>query len=124
MKTKKYSVEVLFEGGGISINQDFSKLNNLEVIGILEVLKKEALDRLETTEPTEDDKKKEEFLNTPISGLDWSTRTYNCLRSTRAHSVGELIQFSTIDLLKFRNLGPFVVREVRMVLKKHGIEWG
>lgn len=62
----------------------------------------------------------EVFLNASIDGLDFSVRTYNCLRRTGIDTVGKLLNMSEEDLLHIRNFGQKCLVEVKDVLKEYG----
>ena len=48
-----------------------------------------------------------------IEELDFSVRTYNCLKKASVLSVGELTQISEVDLMNIRNFGRKSLTEVR-----------
>lgn len=48
-----------------------------------------------------------------IEELDFSVRTYNCLKKANVLSVGELTQISEVDLMNIRNFGRKSLTEVR-----------
>lgn len=48
-----------------------------------------------------------------IEELNFSVRTYNCLKRKRIDTVDQLMEMSDADLLKIRNFGAGCLREVR-----------
>jgi len=60
-------------------------------------------------------------LDTRIEELDFSVRTFNCLRREGVGSVGELIQKTPSDLLAIRNFGKKSLSEVIDKLKSLGL---
>lgn len=62
----------------------------------------------------------EEGDNTPIEGLDLRVRTYNCLKRSSIHTVGQLLALSKAQLLAIRNFGPQDYEEVREQLIARG----
>ena len=60
-------------------------------------------------------------LSKSIDEMEFTVRTYNCLRRAKIKTVGELTQKSRSDLLKIRNLGNKGQEEVIQKLKKLGL---
>lgn len=60
-------------------------------------------------------------LSKPIDEMEFTVRTYNCLRRAGIKTVGELTKKSRADLLKVRNLGRNGQEEVAQKLKKLGL---
>jgi DNA-directed RNA polymerase subunit alpha len=57
-----------------------------------------------------------------IEELDFSVRTYNCLKKANILTVGELIQISEQDLMNIRNFGRKSLNEVRDKLTQLGLQ--
>ena len=60
-------------------------------------------------------------LSKPIDEMEFTVRTYNCLRRAGIKTVGELTKKSRADLLKVRNLGRNGQEEVAQKLKRLGL---
>lgn len=56
-----------------------------------------------------------------IEELDFSVRTYNCLKKANIVSIGELVQISEQDLMNIRNFGRKSLNEVRDKLAQLGL---
>jgi DNA-directed RNA polymerase subunit alpha len=56
-----------------------------------------------------------------IEELDFSVRTYNCLKKANILTVGELAQISEADLMNIRNLGRKSLTEVKEKLSQLGL---
>ena len=65
-----------------------------------------------------------EKLRTPISELELSVRAANCLREAKIHTIGELVQKSQGELLKYRNFGKKSLAEIEELLKGMGLGLG
>jgi len=65
-----------------------------------------------------------EKLRTPISELELSVRAANCLREAKIHTIGELVQKSSQELLKYRNFGKKSLTEIEDLLKGMGLSLG
>jgi DNA-directed RNA polymerase subunit alpha len=51
-------------------------------------------------------------LEYPIEDMDFSVRTYNCLKKASVNTVGELVLQSADDLMAIRNFGERSLQEV------------
>ncbi len=58
---------------------------------------------------------------TPIEDLNFSMRSYNCLKREEIHTVGELAQRTESDLLDIRNFGDKSINEVKEKLAELGL---
>jgi len=56
-----------------------------------------------------------------IEELDFSVRTYNCLKKANVLTIGELVQLTEADLLSIRNFGRKSLTEVRDKLAQLGL---
>lgn len=56
-----------------------------------------------------------------IEELDFSVRTYNCLKKANIVSIGELVQISEQDLMNIRNFGRKSLNEVKDKLAQLGL---
>jgi DNA-directed RNA polymerase subunit alpha len=54
-----------------------------------------------------------EQMSMPIEQLDFTVRSYNCLKREGVHSVGELLGRSEADLMDIRNFGQKSIDEVK-----------
>ena len=60
-------------------------------------------------------------LALPIEDLNFTVRSYNCLKREGIHTVGELITRSEQDLLDIRNFGQKSIDEVKAKLAEMGL---
>jgi len=65
-----------------------------------------------------------EKLRTPIAELELSVRAANCLREAKIHTIGELVQKGSQELLKYRNFGKKSLAEIEELLKGMGLGLG
>ena len=70
-------------------------------------------------EKTEDNKSKE--LETPIEELDFSVRTFNCLKRANIKTLKDLVDKKQSDFMKIRNLGKKSLKEVLDKIKDMGL---
>lgn len=59
--------------------------------------------------------------NTAIEDLNFSVRSYNCLKRQDIHTVGELAECNESDLLDIRNFGQKSINEVKIKLASLGL---
>jgi DNA-directed RNA polymerase subunit alpha len=78
----------------------------------------------EAPEETEEDKNMREKLKTPISELELSVRSCNCLREGRIKTIGDLVKKSEMDMLKYRNFGKKSLAEITKILTAMGLSLG
>ena len=78
----------------------------------------------EEEQPAAVNEELQEKLKTPISELELSVRAANCLREAKIHTIGELVQKSPQELLKYRNFGKKSLAEIDELLHGMGLELG
>ncbi|MFH2137803.1 MAG: DNA-directed RNA polymerase subunit alpha [Candidatus Omnitrophota bacterium] len=69
----------------------------------------------------------EEFLGKikmPVSELDLSVRSGNCLKEARIKTVGELVRKTELEMLKYRNFGKKSLAEINVILQSMGLSFG
>jgi DNA-directed RNA polymerase subunit alpha len=59
-----------------------------------------------------------------IDELELSVRATNCLRSANIATVGEMVQKTEAEMLKFKNFGKKSLVEIRQVLQDMGLDFG
>jgi DNA-directed RNA polymerase subunit alpha len=64
------------------------------------------------------------ILFTPLSQLELSVRTTNCLKQANIESMAELVQLPESELLKFRNFGNKSLTELREIVALHSLSFG
>ena len=74
-------------------------------------------EELENEEIEIEDSPNDNFIyETLIEDLDFSVRTYNCLKRASINSVGDLISKTEADMMKVRNLGKKSLEEIVLKL--------
>lgn len=68
-----------------------------------------------------EEEEKDKILDMSIEELDFSVRSYNCLKRAGINTVGELIQKTAEEMMKVRNLGKKSLEEVDEKLKSLGL---
>jgi len=69
----------------------------------------------------DDGSSKNHVLDTVIEDLDFSVRTYNCLKRAGINSIGDLVARTEEDMMKVRNLGKKSLEEVIQKLEELGL---
>jgi DNA-directed RNA polymerase subunit alpha len=83
----------------------------------------------EEPEPLEEEKEvKEERLNEnlfrPVSELELSVRSANCLKNANITLIGELVQKTEAEMLKTKNFGRKSLNEIKGILEDMGLSLG
>ncbi|MFH1791920.1 MAG: DNA-directed RNA polymerase subunit alpha [Candidatus Omnitrophota bacterium] len=65
-----------------------------------------------------------EKLSMPISELELSVRSANCLKEGRIKTIGELVRKSEMEMLKYRNFGKKSLTEINKILLDMGLHLG
>ncbi len=78
----------------------------------------------EEAKETEEDKLLKEKLKIPISELELSVRSSNCLREAKIKTIGDLVHKSEMEMLKYRNFGKKSLAEITKVLVGMGLSLG
>ena len=73
---------------------------------------------------TEEQKQMREKLKIPISELELSVRSSNCLREARIKTIGDLVKRSELEMLKYRNFGKKSLAEINKILVGMGLSLG
>jgi DNA-directed RNA polymerase subunit alpha len=78
----------------------------------------------EEEEISDEEKLLYEKLRLPISELELSVRSSNCLREANIKSIGDLVRKTESELLSFRNFGKKSLSEINALLKGMGLSLG
>jgi len=70
---------------------------------------------------SKDDDIQSKVLTLPIEEMDFSVRSYNCLKRANINTVEDLVNKSKADMLKVRNLGLKSIDEVVQKLETYGL---
>lgn len=63
-------------------------------------------------------------LDRPLTELDLSVRTANCLRNSNICLVGQLVQMNEYDILRTKNFNRMSLKEIKEVLANMGLTLG
>ena len=63
-------------------------------------------------------------LAQPVSELELSVRSANCLREARIKTIGGLVKKTEAEMLKYRNFGKKSLNEITAILKGMGLDFG
>ena len=78
----------------------------------------------EEEEVTAEEKALYEKLRLPISELELSVRSSNCLKDANIKTISDLVRKTEMDLLSFRNFGKKSLTEIGDLLKAMGLSLG
>ena len=75
-------------------------------------------------EEEEEDESFREIINKPISELELSVRSANCLEAAQIKTIGDLVQKSEAEMLKYKNFGKKSLSEIMSILTPMGLTLG
>lgn len=78
----------------------------------------------DATEETEEEKELYVKLAMPVSELELSVRSSNCLKEARIKTIGDLVKKSEMEMLKYRNFGKKSLSEINKFLVDMGLSFG
>lgn len=80
----------------------------------------------DTVPEVTDDKDQELYkrLAKPVSELELSVRSANCLREAHIKTIGELVRKTETEMLKYRNFGKKSLTEISNLIKEMGLSFG
>jgi len=85
-------------------------------------------DFIQFEEKKEEDKLEEQeierLMNLPISEIELSVRSANCIAGANISTIGELAQKTEAEMLKYRNFGKKSLNEIKEVLASLGLTLG
>jgi len=65
-----------------------------------------------------------ELFARPVDELELSVRSGNCLKASNIRTLGDLVQRSESEMLRFRNFGKKSLNEISEILQRHGLHFG
>jgi DNA-directed RNA polymerase subunit alpha len=80
--------------------------------------------KYEKEELTPEFLKMKELLTKSIEEIELSVRSSNCLRTANIKLIGELVQHTEEDMLKYRNFGRKSLNEIKDILQSMGLSLG
>ncbi len=75
-------------------------------------------------EQSKEEKELQEKLKMPITELELSVRSSNCLRDAKIKTIGDLARKSELEMLKYRNFGKKSLTEINKILGEMGLQLG
>ena len=78
----------------------------------------------EEVEESKDDQELYEKLKQPISELELSVRSANCLEEAKIKTIGDLVQKTEMEMLKYRNFGKKSLTEINNILATMNLSLG
>jgi DNA-directed RNA polymerase subunit alpha len=76
------------------------------------------------TEEEEDEEPLNENLFRPVSELELSVRSANCLKNANLRYIGELVQKTETEMLKTKNFGRKSLNEIKSILEEMDLSLG
>lgn len=82
------------------------------------------IDDEEEKEENKENKELLEKLKLPVSELELSVRSGNCLREARIKTIGDMVKKTEQEMLQYRNFGKKSLAEIGDILKGMGLSFG
>lgn len=79
---------------------------------------------IEEEEEEEEDLQFKELINKPISELELSVRSANCLEAANIKTIGDLVQKTEAQMLKYKNFGKKSLSEIAAILVQMNLTLG
>jgi DNA-directed RNA polymerase subunit alpha len=79
---------------------------------------------VEEEEEEEEDQSFKELIAKPISELELSVRSANCLEAANIKTIGDLVQKTEAQMLKYKNFGKKSLSEIGAILVTMGLSLG
>ena len=76
------------------------------------------------SEEEKEKNEREKILNKTIEELDFSVRSYNCLKKSNMNTLRDLVEFSPMEVIKIKNLGKKSFDEIKEKISKYGFVLG
>lgn len=118
----------IFTKKSILPDEALSKSANI-LIKYLKILTKFSPEDIESigelvSEEEREKSEKEKILNKTIEELDFSVRSYNCLKKSGINTLRDLINYSPEEVIKIKNLGKKSLDEIKEKMNKYGFVLG
>ena len=76
------------------------------------------------TREEKENNEKEKILNKSIEELDFSVRSYNCLKKSNINTLRDLVNYAPMEVIKIKNLGKKSLDEIKEKITKYGFVLG
>lgn len=116
----KLTIEV-WTDATVTADQGLSQASNILIEHLNLFLDLSDVEDTFEEEPEEFEEEHDELLDTVIEDMDFSVRTYNCLKRANINSIGDLVAKTEDDMMKVRNLGKKSLEEVNSKLAELGL---
>ena len=73
---------------------------------------------------SEEEKQMHKYLRMPVTELELSVRSANCLRAANITNISDLVQKSESEMLKYRNFGKKSLNEIKEILTEMNLSLG
>ena len=84
----------------------------------------EKIEREMADEPNEEFQRVRKMLEKSVDELELSVRSSNCLRAAEIRSIGDLVQKTEAEMLKYRNFGRKSLKEIQDILSDMSMHFG
>jgi len=71
-----------------------------------------------------EDKELMDKFQTPVTELELSVRSSNCLKEAKIKAIGDLVKKTEMEMLRYRNFGKKSLSEIQKILQDMGLSFG
>jgi len=78
----------------------------------------------EEAETRDEEDKQQKLLNMPITEIELSVRSSNCIKAAKIKTIRDLVTKNEAEMLKYRNFGKKSLEEIKGILSSLGLHLG
>lgn len=124
MNYEKLIIDI-YTNKSILPDEALSKASNI-LIKYLKVFTKFSPDEMESitdqiAEEENENNEQKKLLEKSIEELDFSVRSYNCLKKSNINTFGEIVNKTEEEIMGIKNLGKKSFEEIKEKVKEHGL---
>jgi DNA-directed RNA polymerase subunit alpha len=85
---------------------------------------KYSVEFIEEAEAEKKEDKLQKILSMPITEIELSVRSTNCIKAADIQTLGDLVRKNESDMLQFRNFGKKSLEEIKNILTRYNLRLG
>ncbi|NLF20974.1 MAG: DNA-directed RNA polymerase subunit alpha [Clostridiaceae bacterium] len=116
----KLTLEV-WSDGTVTAESGLSQAADILIEHLALFLNLNNVERAASFRVPDEESEHDQVLDTAIEDMDFSVRTYNCLKRASINTIGDLVIRTQEDMMKVRNLGKKSLEEVEQKLDELGL---
>ncbi len=85
---------------------------------------KYSVEFIDEPEPGKEENKLRKLLSMPITEIELSVRSTNCIKAADIQTLGDLVRRSEAEMLQYRNFGKKSLEEIKNILTRYNLHLG